>query len=199
MSRSDAGPLDAGIPRREYAIAGHRPTIHRPAPVTPRAPRPALGRPAVVGARSASTSDRTANWRLRIASIERPGAATARPDANWSPRLVTESSAPNDASNRRSLGATRPAPACAGQSALDSARLRGAPIPGARARQEHDADRVTKRQLQFIRALARECNVGPAELEWSSRQLFGAGVATLSRDGAKRLIDRLARALEAVA
>lgn len=199
MSRSDAGPLDAGTQRREYAIGDRRPMVHRPAPVTPPAPRPALGRPAVVRARSGGTSDRTANWRLRIASIDRPRAATARPDANWSLRLATEPSAPNAASTRRSLGATYAAPVCAGQPALDSSGLRGARIPEAQARQEHDADSLTKRQLQFIRALARECNVGPAELEWSSRQLFGAGVATLSRDGAKRLIDRLARALEAAA
>lgn len=185
--------------RSGQAKADRQPFVETAPTATSSAHRPTSGRPAVARGLTGGAADRPANWRVRIASVARQRPAKARADGSWSPRLVPDPSASHDDLTSRSRGVTRAGAVCAGRSALDSSRPRVAHGPGAQGQHGHDATRLTKRQLQFIHALARECDVEPAELEWRSRQLFGAGVATLSRDGAKILIDRLARALDAVA
>lgn len=199
MVPTDVIPREPATLRRGEARADHEPIVDTASLVTSRVHCPALGCPAATGAATAGTPAHPGNWRQRIASAARARPARQRANGCGPPRLGSVAGTYQVDRVSRSRDITRAGAAGAGHTALDSSRLRV--LRGLQGQAWHgpDAARLTKRQLQFIHALARECDVEPAELEWHSRRLFGAGTATLSRDGAKMLIDRLARALDAVA
>lgn len=199
MSATDVTPRQPTAFRPGQAAADRDPIMEAPSLGTSRGRCLALGRPAVTGAPSGGTPNRPVTWRVRVASAASQRPAKQRVHGSGPPRLVADRSTPGNDRTPASRDAHSAGASGAGQSALDSARPRVARVPEAQGHHGRDTTRLTKRQLQFIHALAREYGVEPSELEWRSRQLFGAGVATLSRDDAKILIDRLARALDAVA
>lgn len=199
MSATDSTLHRPSALRSGHAKADPRRLAQTAATVASSTHRPAPGRPLGARALPGGADDRPANWRTRIASVARQRPDKAHVDENWSPRPVPNPSAPQDAVPSQSRAVTRDGAAGAGRSAIDASRPRVTRRPVVRGQDEHNADRVTKRQLQFIYALARECDVEPAELERHSRLLFSTGVDSLSCDSAKVLIDRLARALDAVA
>ncbi len=78
---------------------------------------------------------------------------------------------------------------------IDIAATRGqqraAPHMVAEAPAAYGETRATEKQLQFIKAIAREASIAAEQLEVEAREAFGGSTRGMSRQDASALIDRL--------
>lgn len=180
----------------EPATLGDRPG-HDRRPPAPFARRASSGNTSAAEQRNAGASTGTSHdvaWTPLTSG--RLAGPTGGPGPVASPRFATAHTVRRDGARYEVRRASLPG--------VYRGLARGQRVPegdtgGAVARGSHEAARATTRQVQFIRALAREYGLEQERLDRGARQLFGASVAALSRQEAAVLIDRLGRALDAVA